>query len=192
MVIVREGTAAGRPLLLPMHVFFAAPCLFMSLFGNNTSSDESSASLMTSSSDVQDQVNLVGQDTILEGTIRAESNVRVSGQIHGTLEVKGKILVAEEGTVEGELVATDAEIAGEVQGEIHVKERLVLKSTAVIDGLIQTDRLVVEVGAEFTGECKMGEPVAETRELDGERAPGMLSKGDAGATTEVPEELPKA
>jgi len=164
----------------------------MSLFGNNMPSDESSASLMTSSSDVQDQVNLVGQDTILEGTIHAESNVRVSGQIHGTLEVKGKILVAEEGTVEGDLVATDAEIAGEVQGEIHVKERLVLKSTAVIDGLIQTGRLVVEVGAEFTGECKMGEPTAEMHELDGEQGPGMLSEDDATPTAEVPEEVPRA
>jgi len=147
---------------------------------------------MTSPSDVQDQVNLVGQDTILEGTIRAESNVRVSGQIHGTLEVKGKVLIAEGGTVEGELVATDAEIAGEVQGEIHINERLVLKSTAVIDGLIQTDRLVVEVGAEFTGECRMGEPVSEEHQIDGKRASSMLSTDDATPTAEVPEEVPKA
>lgn len=109
---------------------------------------------------VQDQVNLVGEGTVFEGTIRAESDVRASGHIIGTLEVKGKTMIAKEGSVEGEVMATNADIAGEVQGEIHVEERLVLKSTARVDGKIETDRLIVEEGAQFTGECKMGTPIA--------------------------------
>lgn len=112
-------------------------------------------------STVQDQVNLVGEGTVFEGTVRAESDVRASGRIVGTLEVEGKTMIAEEGAVEGEIIATNADIAGQVEGEIHVEERLVLKSTARVDGKIETERLVVEEGAQFTGECEMGTPIPD-------------------------------
>lgn len=103
----------------------------------------------------QDQVNLVGEGTVLEGTLRAENDVRTSGRIIGTLRVKGKAMIAEGGAVEGEIYATNADIAGHVEGEIHIEERLVLKSSAEVDGSIRTDRLVVEEGAKFTGDCQM-------------------------------------
>lgn len=115
---------------------------------------------------VQDQVNLVGDGTVFEGTLRAESDVRTSGRIIGTLRVEGKAMIAESGSVEGEIYATNADVAGHVQGEIHVEERLVLKSSAQVDGNIETDRLVVEEGAQFTGECKMDAPVSMDDEPD--------------------------
>lgn len=112
-------------------------------------------------SSVQDQVNLVGEGTVFEGTVRAESDVRASGRIIGTLEVEGKTMIAEEGSVEGEIIATSADIAGEVQGEIHIEERLLLKSSARVEGKIATDRLIIEEGAQFTGECEMDTSISE-------------------------------
>jgi cytoskeletal protein CcmA (bactofilin family) len=129
---------------------------------SNTQLDDTSSSMANQTSTVQDQVNLVGEGTVFEGTVRAENDVRASGQIIGTVEVEGKTMIAEGGVVEGEIITTNAEIAGQVQGEIHVEERLVLKSTAQVDGKIETDRLVVEEGAQFTGECEMGTPIAES------------------------------
>ena len=117
--------------------------------------------MATQTSTVRDQVNLVGEGTVFEGTLRAESEVRVSGRIVGTLEVKGKTMIAKEGAVEGEIIATNADIAGEVEGEIHVEERLVLKSTARVEGTIEADRLIVEEGAKFTGECDMGTSLSD-------------------------------
>ncbi len=112
------------------------------------------------SSAAQDQVNLVGEGTVLEGTLRAENDVRTSGRIIGTLRVKGKAMIAEGGTVEGEIYATNVDIAGRVEGELHVEERLVLKSTAQVNGSIETDRLVVEEGAQFNGDCQMDSSVS--------------------------------
>jgi cytoskeletal protein CcmA (bactofilin family) len=133
----------------------------MGLFNNNTSQKENGSSSMASQQNpAQDQINLVGKGTVFEGTVRAESDVRASGQIVGTLQVEGKAMIAESGSVDGEIIATNADIAGRVQGEIEVEERLVLKSTAQVDGNIETDRLVVEEGAQFTGECKMGTPIS--------------------------------
>lgn len=110
---------------------------------------------------VPQQINLVGEGTTFEGTLRADNDVRASGCIVGRLEVVGKAIVAETGTVEGEIVATNADIAGNVQGEVYIEDQLVLKKTARIDGTIETDRLVVEEGATFTGECRMGQPADE-------------------------------
>jgi len=164
----------------------------MGLFGN-TQSDDTSSAMANQTGTVQDQVNLVGEGTVFEGTVRAESDVRASGRIIGTLEVEGKTMIAEEGTVEGEIIATNAEIAGQVQGEIHVEERLVLKSTARVDGKIETDRLVVEEGAQFTGECEMGTPISEGTTSGGEQPSWETrSTGSDTADEESSEEVAEA
>lgn len=133
-----------------------------------------------------DQINLVGEGTVFEGTLRAESDVRANGRILGRLEVDGKAIVAKSGTVEGEIVATHADIAGHVQGEIRIEDQLVLKSTAHIDGDIATGRLVVEEGAVFTGACSMGE--ARDRE---ESAPTHADASDESAATAPSAEQPQ-
>lgn len=132
----------------------------MALFG----SEKKQKSMTQKKGAIPQQINLVGEGTTFEGTLRAESDVRTSGRVVGRLEVNGKAIVAETGMVEGEIVATNADIAGNVQGEIHVEEQLVLKHTARIDGTIETDRLVVEEGAIFTGECRMGDLAEATTE----------------------------
>jgi len=126
----------------------------------------------------QDQINLVGKGTVFEGTVRAENDVRASGQVIGTLQVEGKAMISESGSVDGEIIATNADIAGRVHGEIEVEERLVLKSTAQIDGNIKTDRLVVEEGAEFTGECQMGTPISVNGEPSDDEAATEAATGD--------------
>lgn len=105
---------------------------------------------------VSNQINMIGEGTVLEGTITSESDVRISGRVDGKLEVKGKVIVAQEGTVEGEIKAASLDVAGRVQAEIVIEERVVLKSSAQVEGNIQTARLVVEEGATFNGRCQMG------------------------------------
>jgi cytoskeletal protein CcmA (bactofilin family) len=142
----------------------------MGLF-DNSSSDHNSSSMADQKAPAQDQINLVGKGTVFEGTVRADSDVRASGQVVGTLQVEGKAMIAESGSVDGEIIATNADVAGRVQGEIQVEELLVLKSTARVDGNIETDRLVVEEGAQFTGECKMDTPISMNGESSSEATP---------------------
>lgn len=133
---------------------------------------------------IQDQINLVGDGTVFEGTIRAKSDVRASGRIVGKLEVEGKAIIAQSGAIEGEVIATNADIAGSVQGEVHVEELLVLKSTARVDGNIRTDRLVVEEGAVFTGECQMGAPARSSSSPSGTSSTSSSSGyGSASASS---------
>lgn len=102
------------------------------------------------------QINLIAEGTEVEGTLKASDDLRVSGVIIGTLNVDGKAILAEEGKLDGDLHATDADIAGTVDGNLYISGRLVVKGTAHIKGTIRTKRLIVEEGAEFDGQCEMG------------------------------------
>lgn len=144
----------------------------MALLGTRNN-DEPMSKLPTPTN--PDQINMIGEGTVIEGTLRSESDVRVSGRVIGNLDVQGKVIIAKEGSVNGELVAISADIAGDVHGQIHIKELCVLKGPARVDADIKSARLVVEEGAVFNGQCEMGQmtsvkakdikPAAETKEL---------------------------
>lgn len=113
------------------------------------------------------QINMIGEGTVLEGTLRAEGDVRISGRVVGKVHVDGKVIIAQEGYVEGELIAASADVAGTVKAEVTIQERLVLKNTAQIDGNIKTGRFVVEEGAVFAGNCEMTNALPD--KLSGDR-----------------------
>lgn len=102
------------------------------------------------------QINMVGEGTTFEGTLRTDGDVRISGRVDGKLFVGGRIIVASEGVVDGELTAAEADISGRVDGDLEVSERLIVRGSAHIEGNIKTGRLIMEEGAVFNGECQMG------------------------------------
>lgn len=123
----------------------------MGLFGNKTEDMARNQPATPATA----QINMIGEGTVFEGTLRSENDLRISGRIVGKLHVGGKAFVAKGGVVEGEMIATNAEVAGSVQGEIKIKELLVLKGTARVDGNIEAVRLIVEEGSVFNGKCQM-------------------------------------
>lgn len=98
-------------------------------------------------------VNLIAEGTVFEGTIRAQSDVRVSGQVKGELHIKGRVIVAPEGAVEGKITATEVDISGRTQGELRVDDHLILRKTAKVEGNVEASRLSIEDGATFNGAC---------------------------------------
>jgi len=102
------------------------------------------------------QITMIGEGTTFDGTLQAESDVRISGRVMGKVDVSGKVIVAQEGIIEGEIKAASLDVAGRIHGGIDVSERVVLKSSAEVDGDIHTGRLVVEEGAVFNGQCRTG------------------------------------
>ncbi len=110
-----------------------------------------------SASSPAEQHNIIGTSTVIEGTLRSNGNVNISGTVTGSVEVEGRTMVMPGGVIDGELASTSAEVAGTVKGQVVVRERLVLKATAVIEGDIRTGKMVVEDGATFNGSCVMGE-----------------------------------
>jgi cytoskeletal protein CcmA (bactofilin family) len=101
------------------------------------------------------QVNIIGQGTVIEGGVTANSDLRIAGTVNGNVNVDGKTVVTPEGEVNGEIRSTTGDIAGRVTGEVIIEERLILKESARVDGNLFTSKLVIEEGAVFSGSCDM-------------------------------------
>ena len=100
--------------------------------------------------------NIIGKGTILEGNIETFGNIRIEGKLVGNLKTKSKAAFGHSSQIEGNVLAQNAEVEGHIKGLLEVTEILVLKPTAVVDGDIVTNKLIVETGAVFNGSCKMG------------------------------------
>lgn len=118
-------------------------------------------------------INLIGTGTVIEGDIRSNGDLRIDGSVHGNVYSKAKVVVGNTGLVEGNINCQNADVSGTVKGKSTVNELLFLKSSSKMNGDIVTGKLVVEVGATFTGSCNMGPLIKDIK--DGDK-PGDNSK----------------
>ena len=120
----------------------------MDMFGNkNTSNDASKSSVGPLP---QGALNSLVVGTQVEGTITAESDIRIDGFL------KGILVIGPKGSIEGEIKAQNATIEGRFKGIVQIEDLLQVKETAIVDGEINTDKLAVSPGAKFNVTSKMG------------------------------------
>lgn len=105
--------------------------------------------------------NLIGNGTTIKGEISATGDVRVDGTVLGTVKSTGKVVIGQQGLVEGDIACNSADISGRVKGSMRVAELTTLKSTSRLEVELYTKQLLIEVGAIFTGKCDMSQKVAE-------------------------------
>lgn len=103
----------------------------------------------------------IAKGAAITGDIETYGTIRLEGKIFGNLRSKGKASLGESAYVQGNILAQSAEIAGEVKGTVEIAEILTLKGTAIINGDIVCNKLIVEAGATFNGKCQMGTIVKE-------------------------------
>jgi cytoskeletal protein CcmA (bactofilin family) len=101
--------------------------------------------------------NTITIDTEISGDINSSGDIRLDGVLNGNIYTKGKLVIGESGRIKGEINCKSSDIFGYVEGKIFVSELLSLKTAAQIYGDIITNRLSIEPGCTFTGNCKMHE-----------------------------------
>jgi cytoskeletal protein CcmA (bactofilin family) len=101
-------------------------------------------------------LNIIGAGTTVEGTISCDGDIRIEGHVKGTVNSKAKIVIGSTGSVEGDLYCDNADISGKIFGSVEAKDIVFLKSSAYLEGDITTTKFVVETGAKFNGNCRMG------------------------------------
>ena len=100
--------------------------------------------------------NSLVQGTVVEGTVRSESDIRVDGLIKGKLFCDAKVVIGPTGQIEGEIRCANAVIEGKFDGTIVVAELLNIRENAVVSGEVTTGKLLVQTGAVFNVTCNMG------------------------------------
>jgi len=100
-------------------------------------------------------LNTLVKGTIIDGSVKSESDIRVDGSIKGKLSCNAKVIIGPTGSIEGEITCQNAVIEGRFKGTLHVQELLLVKDSADIEGDIQTAKLTVQSGAKFNVKCHM-------------------------------------
>ena len=101
--------------------------------------------------------NLIGNGTTIKGDIDSNGDIRIDGHLIGSLKSNGKVVIGQTGVMEGDLNCKQAEISGVVKGNLNTDELTALKSTSKVEVDLNTKQLLIEVGAQFTGKCVMGQ-----------------------------------
>ena len=99
---------------------------------------------------------VVASGTTIEGKFNASENVRLDGLIKGEVKCLQRLVMGESGRIEGTIKTRDAIVMGRIEGEITAEGTLHLKGTAFIRGTIQAKYMIVDEGAQYVGECKIG------------------------------------
>jgi cytoskeletal protein CcmA (bactofilin family) len=104
----------------------------------------------------ENALNIIGKGTIIQGNVTAGGDMRVEGRITGTVMCKAKLVLSPDGVIEGNIDAQQATLAGEVKGTVVARQLLQIMETGKVLGDIVTEKLIVQLGAFFSGNCKMG------------------------------------
>lgn len=99
---------------------------------------------------------VVGPSVKIQGDLNSEGNIRIQGQVTGTVNTSQSVHVSEGAKITANVVAGNAIISGEVDGNLKISGNLVLQATAKVAGDISCAILRVEDGAQYTGKCNMG------------------------------------
>lgn len=105
---------------------------------------------------MSDVNTLVGQGSHFEGKMTFEGIVRIDGSFIGEIVSHDTLIIGESADVRAELDVATVVIYGQVYGNIRASECIELHAPAHLVGNIVTPALVVERGAVFDGQCRMG------------------------------------
>lgn len=100
-------------------------------------------------------VSRIAESVVIKGDVTSQTDIRIDGQMDGTLYSKGRIVVGENAKLQGKMLCSNVDFWGRMDGDIYVRDVLSVKSTAIINGNIQVRKLQVEMGAQINGTCKM-------------------------------------
>ncbi|MDQ3410908.1 MAG: polymer-forming cytoskeletal protein [Chloroflexota bacterium] len=120
-----------------------------------------------------DTYSVIDRHSSFDGTFRSDRDLRIDGEVKGTIECQGTLFVAEGATVSAKVNAENVTVAGDLSGEIICGGRLQMLPSGRVRGKIATQTLVVAEGAYYEGELEMARP--EERESRTRRISGSPS-----------------
>ncbi|MBO7279525.1 MAG: polymer-forming cytoskeletal protein [Bacteroidales bacterium] len=100
----------------------------------------------------------ISKGTRIEGVVRTTSDIRVDGEVVGTVFTTGRLVLGETGHVSGQTLCTNLDVWGKLEGQVYVAEIASFKAACVFNGELHVGRLSVELGASYDGTCNMMQP----------------------------------
>lgn len=108
--------------------------------------------------DPDDTYSVIDRNSIFDGTFHTTRDLRVEGEVKGTIDCKGTLFVAEGATVGAKVEAENITVAGDLNGDIRCRGRLQIQPSGRVRGKVNTQTLVINEGAYYEGQLEMTPP----------------------------------
>lgn len=103
----------------------------------------------------EDSVSVFDRYSIFDGTFNLTRDLRVEGQVKGTISCKGTLYVAQGATVDAVIEAENITVAGDLEGEVNCRGKMQILESGKVKGKITTGTLVINEGAFYEGHLVM-------------------------------------
>lgn len=105
-----------------------------------------------------DTYSVIDRNSIFDGTFQTTRDLRVEGEVKGTIDCKGTLFVATGATVGAKVEADNVTVAGDLNGEVRCRGRLQIMPSGKVRGKVVTQTLVINEGALYEGQLEMTPP----------------------------------
>lgn len=101
------------------------------------------------------EVSRISVGTEVQGNLVSQSDIRIDGIFEGDMVTSGKLVLGDKAIIRGNVICSSADIWGTVEGELCAKDSITFKSTANFTGNLKTNKICIEMGAAFSGNCQI-------------------------------------
>ena len=128
------------------------------------------------------EISRICAGTVFKGEISSSNDIRIDGEFNGTINSKGRLVVGEKATVNGDVICTNVDFSGTMsKGTFYVADTLALKGGCSVDGDLRFKRLQVDLDAKINGNLRVltdGEFDEAVTKVSAEK-PAVSSKPDS-------------
>jgi cytoskeletal protein CcmA (bactofilin family) len=96
-------------------------------------------------------LSVMGGSAKLEGKFEISDSIQIECEVGGEMNVGGKLVIGQNGTVHADVRTVDAVIMGQYEGNLIATGDVEITATGRVTGNIETDSLVIAKGGFFNG-----------------------------------------
>lgn len=125
------------------------------------------------------EVAVIGQSIRIDGDVRGEEDLRIEGEITGTIRLLNHSLtIGTKGRIKADVYAESVTVDGEVNGDLYASGCVNIHSSARVKGNVVATRVNLDEGARFKGSIDMDPETVEA--TLGKKHRAQASARDAG------------
>jgi cytoskeletal protein CcmA (bactofilin family) len=122
----------------------------------------------------------IGKSVIIKGELSGSEDLYLDGEVEGNIDLHNhNLVIGPNGRVRANVFAKDVTIHGTVDGSVTGVNKVELKKSALLNGDIITQRIVIEDGAFFKGSI-------DIRKEEPAKAQPAVASAPAPAVSAVP------
>lgn len=108
------------------------------------------------------QTAVIGRSIQIDGDLRGEEDLRIEGEVSGTIHLKNNSLtIGSQGKIKADVYAKGIVVDGTMEGDLYGSERVAIRKNAQVIGNVTAPRVSLEDGARFKGSIEMDQQAVD-------------------------------